>query len=83
VDRNVLLGPYIHANGDGDEIVCIEKIALADEKVQAEIAKLELPEGTVVISDPWVTTPTYELQVRHELTSYTNILDLRFRRDRR
>lgn len=54
VDRNVLLGPFVHANGDGDEIVAIEKVALADEKVQAEIAKLQLPEGTVVISDPWI-----------------------------
>jgi primary-amine oxidase len=31
----------------------VEKIALADEGVQAEIAKLQLPKGTVVISDPW------------------------------
>jgi primary-amine oxidase len=54
VDRNVLLGPFVHANGDGDEIVAIEKIALSDKKVQAEIAKLQLPEGTVVISDPWI-----------------------------
>jgi primary-amine oxidase len=54
VERNVLLGPFVHANGDGDEIIAIEKIALQDEKVQAEIAKLQLPEGTVVISDPWI-----------------------------
>ena len=32
----------------------MEKAALADEGVQAEIAKLQLPEGTVVISDPWI-----------------------------
>ena len=50
----MLLGPFIHANGDGDEIIAIEKIVLADEGVQAEIAKLQLPEGTVVISDPWI-----------------------------
>ncbi|KAI5380178.1 hypothetical protein J4E82_001253 [Alternaria postmessia] len=54
VDSNILLGPFVHANGDGDEIVEIEKLVLADEKVQAEIAKLELPKGTVVISDPWI-----------------------------
>ena len=54
VVHNVLLGPFIHANGDGDEIITIEKAALADGKVQAEIAKLELPPGTVVISDPWI-----------------------------
>jgi primary-amine oxidase len=32
----------------------VEKIALEDEGVKAEIAKLQLPEGTVVISDPWI-----------------------------
>ena len=54
VDHNVLLGRFIHANGDGEEIVTLEKLALADEKVQAEIAKLQLPEGSVVVIDPWI-----------------------------
>ncbi|OCK83734.1 hypothetical protein K432DRAFT_290434 [Lepidopterella palustris CBS 459.81] len=54
VERNVLLGKNFHANGDGEEIVAIEKVALEDEGVKAEIAKLKLPEGTVVISDPWI-----------------------------
>ncbi|KAF2746947.1 hypothetical protein M011DRAFT_444704 [Sporormia fimetaria CBS 119925] len=54
VDSNVLLGPFVHAPGDGEEIVAIEKIALEDEGVKAEIAKLQLPEGTQVISDPWI-----------------------------
>lgn len=31
----------------------MEKIALEDERVKAEIAKLNLPQGTVVLSDPW------------------------------
>ncbi|ORX95352.1 copper amine oxidase [Clohesyomyces aquaticus] len=51
---NQLLGPFVHANGDGEEIVAIEKAALGDERVRAEIAKLQLPEGTVVVSDPWI-----------------------------
>ncbi|KAF2640209.1 hypothetical protein P280DRAFT_469912 [Massarina eburnea CBS 473.64] len=51
---NVLLGKFVHANGDGEEIVKIERIALEDEGVKAAIAKLQLPEGTVVISDPWI-----------------------------
>lgn len=51
---NTLLGPFLHANGDGEEIIAIEKAALEDEGVKAAIAKLELPEGTVVISDPWI-----------------------------
>lgn len=44
----------MHSNADGDEIVTVEKIALEDEGVKAEVAKLQLPEGTVVISDPWI-----------------------------
>lgn len=44
----------MHAPGDGSEIVEIERIALEDESVKAELAKLQLPEGTVVISDPWI-----------------------------
>ena len=43
----------MHGPADGDEIMEVEKVALADEGVKAEIAKLQLPEGTVVISDPW------------------------------
>lgn len=54
VESNVLLGPHQHANGDGEEIIAIEKILLADPGVQAEIAKLKLPEGTVVVADPWI-----------------------------
>ncbi|OMP85109.1 Copper amine oxidase 1 [Diplodia seriata] len=54
VERNVRLGPNVHANGDGDEIVAIEKTALEDAGVQAEIAKLQLPKGTVVVIDPWI-----------------------------
>ncbi|RDL33912.1 Amine oxidase [Venustampulla echinocandica] len=54
VETNVRLGPNVHSNIDGEEILTIEKIALADEGVKAEIAKLQLPEGAVVISDPWI-----------------------------
>ena len=54
VESNVRLGPNVHSNADADEIVMVEKIALEDEGVRAEIAKLKLPEGTVIISDPWI-----------------------------
>ena len=54
VESNLRLGPCIHSNADGDEIIAVEKIALEDEGVKAELAKLQLPEGTVVISDPWI-----------------------------
>jgi primary-amine oxidase len=54
VESNVLLGPYQHANGDGEEIMAVEQALLADADVQAEIAKLKLPEGSVVVADPWI-----------------------------
>lgn len=27
---------------------------MEDERVKVEIAKLELPEGTVIVCDPWI-----------------------------
>jgi primary-amine oxidase len=54
VERNVRLGPNIHGPGDGAEIRAIEEIVLADASVKAEIEKLQLPQGTVIISDPWI-----------------------------
>ncbi|TAQ84205.1 hypothetical protein B7494_g7470 [Chlorociboria aeruginascens] len=54
VEYNVRLGPNIHSNADGEEILEVERIALEDERVKAEIAKLQLPKDTVVISDPWI-----------------------------
>ena len=50
---NLRLGQYVHGSADGEEIMKVERVALADEGVKAEIAKLQLPDGTVVISDPW------------------------------
>lgn len=54
VESNVRLGPFVHAPGDGEEIIAIEKAMLEDEGVKAELAKLKLPEGAVVVSDPWI-----------------------------
>ena len=54
VERNVRLGPNIHAPGDSQEISLMEKIALEDKEVIAEIDKLKLPDGTAVICDPWI-----------------------------
>ena len=53
-ESNLRLGPNIHSNASNDEIILVERIALEDPSVKAEIAKLQLPEGTVVISDPWI-----------------------------
>lgn len=54
VESNIRLGPNVHAPTDGEEILAVEKVALEDEGVKAEIAKLQLPEGTVVLTDPWI-----------------------------
>ncbi|KAL8768411.1 MAG: hypothetical protein Q9209_005317 [Squamulea sp. 1 TL-2023] len=54
VESNVRLSQGIHGPGDAEEILLVEKIALEDEGVRNEIAKLKLPEGTAVISDPWI-----------------------------
>ena len=54
VERHVRLGPNVHSPGDSEEILLVEKTALEDEAVKAEIAKLQLPEGTTIISDPWI-----------------------------
>lgn len=54
VEFNARLGPNLHAPGDGDEIIAVERIAIADEGVQAAIAKLQLPEGSQIVIDPWI-----------------------------
>lgn len=54
VEFNARLGANMHAPGDGEEIEAMERIALADEGVQAELAKLQLPKGSHVVADPWI-----------------------------
>ncbi|KAJ0163852.1 Copper amine oxidase 1 [Colletotrichum tanaceti] len=54
VESNIKLGANVHGNVDYDEAQMVEKIALEDPKVLAEIKKLELPEGAVVCADPWI-----------------------------
>ncbi|KAL8403108.1 hypothetical protein RB594_008389 [Gaeumannomyces avenae] len=54
VESNVLLGPNQHANGDGEELTAIEESIFKNAELQAEIAKLKLPEGTVLTADPWI-----------------------------
>ena len=39
----------------------VEKIVLEDEGVKAEIAKLQLPEGSVICADPWIYGESYQL----------------------
>ncbi|MCJ1475057.1 hypothetical protein MMC13_003717 [Lambiella insularis] len=54
VERHVRLSQNQHSPSDNNEVVLIEQAALEDENVKAEIAKLQLPEGTVLIIDPWI-----------------------------
>ncbi|MCJ1398722.1 hypothetical protein MMC11_001923 [Xylographa trunciseda] len=54
IETHFRLGPNVHSPADGEEIILVEKVALEDEGVKAEIAKLKLPKGTVIISDPWI-----------------------------
>lgn len=51
---NTRIKEGFHGPADGPEIVAMEKVALADRGVQEEIEKLCLPEGSVVVSDPWI-----------------------------
>ena len=59
IESHFRLGPNVHGAVDGEEIAMVEKIALEDEGVKAEIAKLQLPQGTILISDPWPYGMTY------------------------
>lgn len=54
VDSDVLLGKNVHGGGDAEEIMAMESIALEDEGVKRELEKLKLPEGAVVVCDPWI-----------------------------
>lgn len=54
IESNVRLGPNEHGNVDFAEFVQVEKAALNDERVRAEIAKLSIPEDAVVCADPWI-----------------------------
>jgi len=54
VETNVRLGPNLHASGDAAEIAKLEQVALEDASVRAEITKLKLPQGSVIVVDPWI-----------------------------
>lgn len=51
---NVRVKEAYHCPADSYEMISAEKAALADERVQAELAKLQLPEGSRVVADPWI-----------------------------
>lgn len=46
-----------HAYVDAGEMKKCEKACLDDSRVQAAIEALQLPEGAVVVCDPWTYSP--------------------------
>ena len=54
VEYNIRLGPNKHSPGDAIEVITVERVAIENEAVQAEIAKLQLPEGAEIVVDPWI-----------------------------
>lgn len=72
MESNVRLASNVHGPGDAEEIMLVEKLALEDKGLKAEVAKLGLPEGTALICDPWIYGKTAR--------SLQSVLDLRFAR---
>ena len=54
IESHARLGPNKHGNSDFVEVQLFEKVAMEDENVKAEIAKLKLPEGVEIVCDPWI-----------------------------
>ncbi|EWC46648.1 hypothetical protein DRE_04135 [Drechslerella stenobrocha 248] len=53
IERKTKLEGF-HSCADGEEVLQIERACLDDAGVQAEIEKLKLPSGTIVLADPWI-----------------------------
>ena len=53
VEQHLKVDACWHGPVDDEEAVLAEKICLEDPRVQAEIAKLKLPVGSVIMCDPW------------------------------
>jgi primary-amine oxidase len=52
--QNKRLEPEFHGATDFEEMDDIAKLVDEDEQVKAVIAKLQLPEGAVVVAEPWM-----------------------------
>jgi primary-amine oxidase len=70
VEANARVGPFMHPNGDAEELFAVEKALLAHPQVQAEIAKLKLPKGSVVVVDPWLYGKTAIAGPWHDVNPY-------------
>lgn len=49
----------LHGPGDYEEVERVEKIVLGDPTVTAELAKLNLPDNTAIICEPWIYGKRY------------------------
>ncbi|KAI9727346.1 MAG: hypothetical protein M1828_006966 [Chrysothrix sp. TS-e1954] len=54
VESNTPLGPNIHGMADGEELLAVEKLAMEDEGVKAQLRKLQLPDDAFVVCEPWI-----------------------------
>ncbi|KAK6077890.1 copper amine oxidase [Seiridium cupressi] len=54
IEKRSEVPAQFHGPIDEAEIIAVEKVALEDPRTQAEIEKLKLPEGAVVVCDPWI-----------------------------
>ncbi|KAH6880808.1 copper amine oxidase [Thelonectria olida] len=52
--RKEQMGPGINGNADFAEVGEVEELVMQDSSVQAEIAKLNLPDHLEVIPEPWI-----------------------------
>lgn len=54
IERTTEVPTGFHGPGDDEEVLLAEKVALEDPRTKAEIEKLQLPPGAVVVCDPWI-----------------------------
>lgn len=54
VESNIRLADDVHGCADSAEVALVEKLCLEDDLVKAEIEKMNLPEGIMVVCDPWM-----------------------------
>lgn len=54
IETSAEVPAHFHGPIDQDEYLAVEKVALSDARTKAEIEKLKLPEGAVVVCDPWI-----------------------------
>jgi primary-amine oxidase len=54
IERSAQVPAGLHGPVDDNEILEVERLTLEDPRVKAEIDLLQLPQGSVVVCDPWI-----------------------------